>query len=171
MTEKHRTLVVADAATTSPEFAQTVAAKCEDGSEVFLVTPNRDRTRVARAVSALASEGVFAWGRTGPSDPLSAIADALRQFAADAIVVVGDMHTESHRLGISMARRAFREFGLPVGHVRVGYVAAAAAERGSRANAAISSAVRAGWSTGTNDSESSMCSSRALGMSSASRSA
>jgi hypothetical protein len=120
MTDTHRTLVLADAATGSDEFAEAVGARCRENEEVFVVVPKRDRRGVARALSSLARGGVFAWGRTGPSDPLAAVADALRQFAADEILVVADAGSESHRLGVSTARRLLREFGLPVAHVRVG---------------------------------------------------
>jgi hypothetical protein len=120
MADTHRTLVIADAATGTEEFADAVSARCGEHEEVFVVVPKRDRRGVIRALSALARRGVFAWGRTGPSDPLAAVADALRQFEAHEIVVVADAKSESHRLGVSMARRLLREFGLPVAHVRVG---------------------------------------------------
>lgn len=123
-----RTLVLVDGAGASEAFAEAIAARCEPDEEVFVVGPHRDRARVARSLSGLASHGIFAWGRTGPSDPLAAVADALHAFAADEIVVVA-APSELHRLGTSAARRLFREFGLPVAHIRLDPAVAAPTAR------------------------------------------
>src|SRR5436190_14542035 len=85
-----RTRVIADATATSSQLHDAIAARCGTAGEVFVVGPHRDRARIAACLSGLASRGVFAWGRVGPTDPMVARADALRDFPADEIVVAGD---------------------------------------------------------------------------------
>lgn len=73
----------------------------------------------SETVERLGEAGVPASGDTGESDPMEAIEDALRSFAADRIVVF--THPESdqrYREGVCVADIEQR-FGLPVDHASV----------------------------------------------------
>jgi hypothetical protein len=69
-----------------------------------------------RAAAAAPTENVEA--RVGDSDPLTAIADALRTFAADEILVVAHTDDEAGWLeaGSDVAQA---RFGLPITHITV----------------------------------------------------
>ncbi len=69
--------------------------------------------RVAAFVERLEHRGVHAEGRVGDADPLLAIADALRTFQADEIVIAA-LPERSTRLGDELVSRARDRFGLPV---------------------------------------------------------
>jgi hypothetical protein len=116
-----RTLLVVDGASAAPELHEAIALRCAGpGCEVFVVGPHRDQGRVARCLGDLAEHGIFAWGRVGAADPLTAIAEALRDFDAEEIVIASDPAVDARRLGTGLARRASLELGLPVTHIAVG---------------------------------------------------
>jgi hypothetical protein len=73
----------------------------------------RAKERVAAVVERLERSGAHAQGRVGDADPLLAIADALRTFPADEIVVAGGLE-QSSRLAERLTSRARRRFALPV---------------------------------------------------------
>ena len=73
----------------------------------------RAKERVAVHVEQLERSGAHAEGRVGDADPLLAIADALRTFAADEIVVAGELERSSG-LAERVTSRARRRFALPV---------------------------------------------------------
>jgi hypothetical protein len=73
----------------------------------------RAKERAAAHVERLERSGAHAEGRVGDADPLLAIADALRTFAADEIVVAGGLERSS-RLAERLTSRASRRFALPV---------------------------------------------------------
>ncbi len=68
--------------------------------------------RVAAFVELLEQGGVHAEGRVGDADPLQAIADALRTFAADEIVIAA-WPERSTRLADELAARVRDRFALP----------------------------------------------------------
>ena len=69
--------------------------------------------RVAAFVNWLERMGVQAEGRVGDADPLVAIADALRTFPADEIVIAGQPESSS-RLADELVSHARDRFALPV---------------------------------------------------------
>jgi nucleotide-binding universal stress UspA family protein len=71
------------------------------------------RERAAALVERLEQLGVHAEARVGDADPLLAIADALRTFPADEIVIAARPERSS-RLADKLASRARDRFALPV---------------------------------------------------------
>jgi hypothetical protein len=77
------------------------------------------RRRVDRCVERLAVAGVRARGEVGDADPMQAIADALRVFAADEIVIATHPEARSNWLAHDLVARARLRFDVPVLHVVV----------------------------------------------------
>lgn len=75
--------------------------------------------RVAASVAQLAQGGIAARGEVGDAEPLQAIEDALRSFAADEIVISTHPHGRSHWLEQGLVTEANRRFSPPVTHVIV----------------------------------------------------
>jgi hypothetical protein len=74
----------------------------------------------AETVQQLAAEGVRARGDTGESDPAQAIADALKTFPADRIIVFTHAEAEARRYREEIDDDELRErFGLPVDRAAV----------------------------------------------------
>jgi hypothetical protein len=65
-------------------------------------------------VEQLERQGIHAEGRVGDADPLLAIADALRTFPADRIMIAVGPH--SSHLAESLAARTRKRFALPTSH-------------------------------------------------------
>jgi hypothetical protein len=135
---KHRVLVVANETVTSRPLWEEIEDRCGDhGGEVMVVAPAltdsratlwasdldaaiaQARERLVLSLRAARDAGLDVSGRVGDADPNVAIEDALRDFAADEIVVW--MHTpeRSPWLERGMVQRAREEIGLPVTHVVV----------------------------------------------------
>lgn len=72
----------------------------------------RAAERVAALVDRLEGRGAQVEGRVGDADPLTAISDALRTFAADEIVVAAKSE-RSPRLVEELVSRARTRFALP----------------------------------------------------------
>lgn len=100
------------------------------GTEVLVVAPalnswlrhwfsdedparRRASERLRSSLERLSRRGVRAFGRVGDADPLQAIADALRTFQADEIIIAGHPESESRR-SRHLVARARRQFALPV---------------------------------------------------------
>ena len=77
------------------------------------------RRRLDRCLERLAAAGVRARGEGGDGDPMQAIADALRVFAADEIVIATHPEPRSHWLAHDLVARARLRFDVPVLHVVV----------------------------------------------------
>jgi hypothetical protein len=75
--------------------------------------------RLDRCLGRLAAAGVRARGEVGDADPMQAIADALRVFAADEIVIATHPERRSHWLAHDLLDRARLRFDVPVLHVVV----------------------------------------------------
>ncbi len=73
----------------------------------------------------LRAAGVTAQGEVGDDDPLQAIADALRAFAADEIIISTRPDGDSSRLERSLVQRVRERYALPVSHVVIEAPAAA----------------------------------------------
>jgi hypothetical protein len=75
------------------------------------------RARLAEELATLARLGIAARGEVGSDDPLQAIADALRTFPADEIVISTHPRERANWLEEDVVERARRTFGVPVVHV------------------------------------------------------
>lgn len=81
-----------------------------------------ERARQVRgeSVRELSTEGVAAIGRTGESDPVQAITDALQTFPAERIVLAVHAAQDSQRYREDVEEAELRErFGLPVDRVEL----------------------------------------------------
>jgi GABA permease len=75
------------------------------------------RTRLDLTLASLAAAGVNARGEIGDGDPLQALEDALRGFAADEIVISTHAEGRSHWLEQGVIEAARKRFDVPVTHV------------------------------------------------------
>jgi len=136
--ERRRILVLADETIGSDVLRREVCdrvAGCE--SEVLVVVPalntplrhwadEADRARVhagARLedeLRVLGGLGIRARGEIGADDPLQAVDDALRTFAADEIVISTHPHGRSNWLEEDVVGRVREVYALPVTHVTTG---------------------------------------------------
>jgi hypothetical protein len=131
-----RILVVANETMTGPTLAAEVSSRVRNGTEVLVVCPalnsrlrhwtsdedsarSRAENRLQESIGRLGETGVVARGQVGDADPLQAIADALREFEADEIVISTHPPERSHWLSRNITERAQRLFALPVTHVVV----------------------------------------------------
>ena len=100
------------------------------GTEVLVVVPalnswlrrwfsdedaarRRASERLTTSLERLRRRGVRAFGRVGDADPLQAMADALRTFPADEIIISGHLESENRR-SRDLVARARWHFALPV---------------------------------------------------------
>jgi hypothetical protein len=86
------------------------------------VDPARRRAeaRLRRSLPGLEGDGIVAEGTVGDADPLNAIADGLRVFPADEVVLVTHPEEEQHWVEHDLANRARRRFSLPIRHLAAG---------------------------------------------------
>ena len=112
-----------------------VRSRAGEGAEMLVVAPASELSRLnwltnaeddARAEAdslavktAVAAPTEDVEARVGDSDPLTAIADALRTFAADEILVVAHTDDEAGWLEAGSDVKAQTRFGLPVTRVTV----------------------------------------------------
>jgi hypothetical protein len=77
--------------------------------------------RLRDSLLGLGGEGVKAVGSIGDSEPLQAIADCLRVFAADEIVLVTHTEDEQHWVEHDLVEEAHNRFpGFPIVHLVAG---------------------------------------------------
>jgi hypothetical protein len=77
--------------------------------------------RLRQSLAGLGGEGVKAEGSIGDSEPLQAIADCLRVFAADEIVLVTHNEDEEHWVEHDLPAQAQARFpGFPIVHLVAG---------------------------------------------------
>jgi hypothetical protein len=129
-----RILVVANETVEGDRLHETLRARAGESAEVLVVAPalnsrlrrwtsDEDAARAAAAarvrhcLERLRRSGVHASGVVGDADPLLAIADALRLFSADEIVIATHSERRSHWLARNVVGRTRARFGLPVRHV------------------------------------------------------
>ncbi len=77
------------------------------------------RRRLDASLAELTRLGIEASGEIGDSDPIQAIDDALRVFAADEIVISTHPRSRSNWLERRVVERARERFSVPVTHVVV----------------------------------------------------
>jgi len=73
--------------------------------------------RLGETLAELSAAGINVRGEIGDGDPLQALEDALRSFAADAIVISTHPKGHSHWLEAGIVDEARRRFDVPVTHV------------------------------------------------------
>jgi hypothetical protein len=153
-----RILVVANETVAGVPLMEEVRTRVANGTEVMVVCPalnsrlrhwtsDEDSARaiahgrLQESLERLAATGVEARGHVGDADPLQAIADALREFPADEIVVSTHPPERSNWLERNVTERARRLFALPVTHIVVDLHAEAAAQQAAIDAAAQEAAV------------------------------
>lgn len=132
----HRVLVIANETVGGEALRQTLERIAQPGTELLVVAPalpsavrqwvsdvdgaraDAER-RVQETVSYLASTGLSVRGQIGDDDPLLAIADALRTFGADEIVISTHPEGRSRWLAHDLVGKAAARFALPITHVVV----------------------------------------------------
>jgi hypothetical protein len=130
-----RLLVVVTTEVAEAALAQVVSGHAGDDAEVLVVAPASEISRLERltnaeddaraeasaradkAAEASPTENVRA--RVGDPDPVKAIEDALRTFAADEVIVVTRPDDQASWLEQSSGDTAQARFRLPVTHVTV----------------------------------------------------
>lgn len=75
--------------------------------------------RLSESLAALSEIGIEARGSVGDGDPVQAIEDALRTFAADELIISTHPRGRSNWLEKDVVNRAFLRFQLPITHVVV----------------------------------------------------
>jgi hypothetical protein len=130
-----RILVIANE-TLVGEVLHRVIQERAAGGEVLVVTPalnsrlrhwisdvdaarRRAEERLQECLDRLAAYGVDARGLVGDADPLQAIGDALKLFAADELIIATHPEGRSHWLERDLVRRARSRYPQPVRHVVV----------------------------------------------------
>jgi hypothetical protein len=134
---RHRILVVANETVAGRSLRDEVVRRAGEGeSEVLVVTPalntrirhwtsDEDRARAAaqerldESLGALRAAQVEASGSIGDDDPIQAIEDSLRVFAADEIVISTHPLGRSNWLERGVVERAREKFDCPIAHVVV----------------------------------------------------
>lgn len=133
---RHRVLVIANQAVGDRSLLAEIQSRCEGGrGEVLIVAPalavSRSavwasdvdasladaRRRLEVSLAAAAAAGLHARGEVGDPDPSAALADALRGFAADEIVIWTHTPDRSPWLERGVVQRAREEVDLPLTHV------------------------------------------------------
>ena len=135
---RHRLLVVANQTVGGKALLEEILNRTRGrDSEVLVVTPALASSRAAHwasdvdeaielarqrmelSVLAVEQAGLKARGEVGDSDPNVAIVDALRQFAADEIVISTHPPARSRWLERGVVQRARDDIDLPITHVVV----------------------------------------------------
>ena len=135
--ERKKLLVVATAAVESGPLREAVREHAGDSAEIRVVAPASDvsplqwlasdEDEAREKASALASdaaatvepEAARTEAEIGDSDPVQAIEDALRTFAADEVLVVTRPDEDASWLEQDSAEEARERFGVPVTRLTV----------------------------------------------------
>lgn len=142
---RHRVLVLANEAAAGRSFWTEVESRCGDGrGEVLIVAPALTESRATLwasdldgaiegasrrlevSLGAARQAGLSAEGQVGDADPNAAMRDALRDFAADEVVIWTHTPDRSPWLERGVVQRAREEIDLPITHVVVDPAAGAA---------------------------------------------
>ncbi len=119
-----RIIVLADDSVDGSELREELRRRAIGGRAVVLVVspatdPPAPDDRLPASLIAMRAAGVDATGEIGDGDPIQAIADALRTFHADELVVSTLPRGSSPWLEDGVVERARERFGLPLTHVIV----------------------------------------------------
>ena len=105
--QRFRVLVVALVAIEEPATAAAVAQSATAGAEILVLAPafnsslahwaddlrearDQAQSRLVLSLGTLAAAGIDARGAVGDADPVQAVEDTLREFAADEAIVVAE---------------------------------------------------------------------------------
>jgi GABA permease len=130
----HRVLAVANESLESEALRSELMRRVELWPEVFVLAPvpcsrahywttdvdcerGEAARRLAAALEWVRAQGFTAYGEVADPDPLVAIADALRRFDADEIVIVTHPPGRSTWLEAGVVERVREELDIPVTHV------------------------------------------------------
>jgi hypothetical protein len=132
-----RVLVIANETVAGPELLGEIGKRVLGApAEVFVVCPALNSPvrrwtsdedgarraaglRLAASLETLYSIGVDARGEIGDADPLQAMADALRLFAPDEVIIATHPEGHSNWLERRVVEAATERFALPIHHVVV----------------------------------------------------
>lgn len=134
LASEKRLLIVANQTCPCPGLIDLASTSVHPDGEVLVVAPALNsrlrhlatdtdaavdlaRERLSEAVDALGQLGVRARGEVGDADPLRAMEDAMRMFAAEAIIVATHPAGHSHWLKRNLIERARATFEVPVVHL------------------------------------------------------
>jgi hypothetical protein len=135
-TDPHRVLVVANETVTGGELRAELIQRLEQSPEVRVVCPilpsrahhiasdiDRElaeaRERLDRTLAWAAEHGVSATGHASAGTPIEAVADELRTFPADEVIVSTHPPERSKWLESGLVERLQTELDIPVHHVVV----------------------------------------------------
>lgn len=146
--ERHRVLVIANQTVGGKALLDEISRRCKGKRcDVLVITPaltnsqlqhwasDTDeataaaRTRLEASVAAIRSIGLDARGEVGDQDPNIALADGLREFGADEVIISTHPPDRSRWLEHGVVTRARAEVPVPVTHVVVDLDAEAATAR------------------------------------------
>lgn len=135
--DERRILVIANETVAGEELRETIerAASGFD-AHVLVVTPALNtklrhwvsdedaaraaaQARLADSLSQLAASGIDARGEVGDPDPVQSIADALRTFGADEVIISTHPEGRSNWLERGVVDTARERFAVPITHVVV----------------------------------------------------
>jgi hypothetical protein len=77
------------------------------------------RARLADSLAGLSAAGIDARGEVGDADPVQSIADALRTFGADEVIISTHPEGRSNWLERGVVDTARERFAVPITHVVV----------------------------------------------------
>ena len=135
--DERRILVIANETVAGEELREAIArAVSGSTAHVLVVTPALNtklrhwvsdedgaraaaQTRLADSLAGLAAAGIDARGEVGDADPVQAIADALRTFGADEVIVSTHPEGRSNWLERGVVDTARERFAVPITHVVV----------------------------------------------------
>ena len=89
------------------------------GSQTRTARAPRPETGLANSLSRLAADGIDARGEVGDADPVQSIADALRTFGADEVIISTHPEGRSNWLERGVVDTARERFAVPITHVVV----------------------------------------------------
>ena len=134
----HKIVVLANETVGGGELASEISSRCQGrDSSVLVVTPALTKSaaehwasdtdearedakaRMEASVAALRGQGLSVTGQIGDSDPNQALADALREFGGDEVIISTHPPERSRWLERGVVDRAREEVGVPVTHVVV----------------------------------------------------
>ena len=155
-------LVIANETVTGVALRETIGSRAHDNdAEVLVVCPALNtrlrhwlsdvdeavaaaERRLDTSLAALVEMGIDAQGRVGDANPIQAMADALRTFPADEIIISTHPRGRSNWLEKGVVERARERFDQPITHVVVDLVRERAASLSGTSPGAASSAAEPG---------------------------
>ena len=131
---EQRLMIVANQTCPCPALIDLAHARVHPDGEILVVAPALNsrlrhlasdtdaavglaERRLSEAIQAFSDLGVRAHGEVGDADPLLAMQDAMRTFAAQAIIVSTHPTGHSHWLEHNLISRAQSTFDVPIVHV------------------------------------------------------